>query len=108
MTLVNLIYAVLISPDDEGVKDWQIDVLSNTHNGDNEAEIERIRAEHPDEPECVLNRRVLGALAPTRCEYLVLIFILFSLFPDGSWAGRVFACSGDLTKAKVLPHTCHH
>lgn len=63
---------VLITPDDEGVKDWQVDVLTSAHNGDNDAEIERIRTEHPDEPECILNRRVLGALAPTRCKYHVL------------------------------------
>lgn len=59
--------AVLITPDDEGVKDWQIDFLTNAHNGDNDTELERIRAEHPGEDECILNRRVLGALAPTRC-----------------------------------------
>lgn len=59
---------VLISPDNEGVKDWQIDFLTNAHNGDNPAEVERIRAEHPGEDECVLNGRVLGTLAPTRCE----------------------------------------
>jgi hypothetical protein len=58
------------------VKDWQIDVLTNAHNGDNDAEVERIRAEHPDEAECVINRRVLGALAPTRCECSVFFRLL--------------------------------
>ncbi|XP_006458642.1 hypothetical protein AGABI2DRAFT_200439 [Agaricus bisporus var. bisporus H97] len=58
---------VLITPDDEGIKDWQIEVLTTTHNGDNDDELDRIRAEHPGEDECILNRRVLGALAPTRC-----------------------------------------
>lgn len=61
--------SVLITPDDEGIKDWQIEVLTTTHNGDNDDELDRIRAEHPGEDECILNRRVLGALAPTRCEY---------------------------------------
>jgi hypothetical protein len=55
------------------VKDWQVDFLTNAHNGDNEAEIERIRAEHPNEEECILNQRVLGALAPTRCECLFFL-----------------------------------
>lgn len=93
---------VLITPDDEGVKDWQIEVLTNAHNGDNDAEIERIRAEHPDEPECILNRRVLGALAPTRCEYDVDFLSLspFSLphddllFSDVDW---LVAC--DMTRS---------
>jgi len=59
---------VLISPDNEGIKDWQIDFLTNAHNGDNNFEVERIRAEHPGEDGCILNQRVLGALAPTRCK----------------------------------------
>jgi hypothetical protein len=60
--------SVLITPDDEGIKDWQVELLTSTHNGDNDDELARIRAEHPDEAECILNRRVLGALAPTRCK----------------------------------------
>ncbi|KIM49636.1 hypothetical protein M413DRAFT_60043 [Hebeloma cylindrosporum] len=48
-------------------KDWKIEVLTTTHNGDNDAELERIRKRHPGEPECIVDRRVLGALAPTRC-----------------------------------------
>jgi pyruvate dehydrogenase phosphatase len=50
-------------------KDWKIEVLTASHNGDNESELERIRKSHPDEPECVVDRRVLGALAPTRCTF---------------------------------------
>ncbi|KAF8162798.1 phosphatase 2C-like domain-containing protein [Crassisporium funariophilum] len=58
--------AILVSPG-SGVKDWNIEVLTTTHNGDNDAELERVRKSHPDEPECIVDRRVLGALAPTRC-----------------------------------------
>jgi len=50
-------------------KDWKVEVLTTSHNGDNDAELERVRESHPDEPECVVDRRVLGALAPTRCMY---------------------------------------
>jgi len=50
-------------------KDWRIEVLTTSHNGDNESELERIRKSHPGEPECVVERRVLGALAPTRCTF---------------------------------------
>lgn len=49
---------------------WEIDVLTTSHNGDNDAEVERIRSAHPGEPECIVERRVLGALAPTRCRSL--------------------------------------
>lgn len=57
-------------------KDWKIEVLTANHNGDNDEELERIRKAHPGEPECILDRRVLGALAPTRC-----MFQLSYLFP---------------------------
>ncbi|KAI0686356.1 protein serine/threonine phosphatase 2C [Cytidiella melzeri] len=45
---------------------WQATVINTLHNGSNDAELQRIRSEHSGEPECVLNRRVLGWLAPTR------------------------------------------
>lgn len=57
-------------------KDWKIEVLTVSHNGDNDAELERIQKTHPGEPECIVDRRVLGALAPTRCT-----FYLSYLFP---------------------------
>ncbi|KAF8061727.1 phosphatase 2C-like domain-containing protein [Lyophyllum atratum] len=47
--------------------DWIVERLTTDHNGDNDAEVERVRRAHPGEPECVLDRRVLGALAPFRC-----------------------------------------
>ncbi|KAL1757806.1 phosphatase 2C-like domain-containing protein [Schizophyllum commune] len=46
---------------------WVVERLTAEHNGYNDAELERIRREHPDEPDCVIDRRILGALAPTRC-----------------------------------------
>ncbi|KAJ7585675.1 phosphatase 2C-like domain-containing protein [Mycena floridula] len=47
--------------------DWQVEVLTTEHNGSNQDELDRVRNEHPGEPECVYDSRVLGALAPTRC-----------------------------------------
>ncbi|KAJ7885369.1 phosphatase 2C-like domain-containing protein [Mycena leptocephala] len=44
----------------------EAEFITTEHNGDNDAEIERVCREHPGEPECVVNRRVLGALAPFR------------------------------------------
>lgn len=65
---------VLVSPGQEA-KDWNIEVLTVIHNGDNDAELARVRKNHPGEPECIVDRRVLGALAPTRCEsYLCFLF----------------------------------
>jgi serine/threonine protein phosphatase PrpC len=47
-----------------------VEVLTTMHNGDNDKELERIRSEHPGEEDtCIMDRRVLGALAPTRCKY---------------------------------------
>jgi len=52
-------------------KDWDIEVLTTNHNGDNIDELERVRKAHPGEPECIVDNRVLGALAPTRCTSLL-------------------------------------
>lgn len=59
--------AVLVTPDEED-EDWKVEVLTVDQNGDNPAEVERVRREHPGEPEAVLGNRVLGALAPFRCQ----------------------------------------
>lgn len=45
------------------------------HNGRDEAEVKRIRSEHPGEEECVVRDRVLGSIAVTRGQY----FTSFSL-----------------------------
>ncbi|TFY56597.1 hypothetical protein EVG20_g8865 [Dentipellis fragilis] len=57
--------AVLVSPTPNGR--FKCEVLTDLHNGDNESEVQRVRGEHPGEQECVLNGRVLGAIAPFRC-----------------------------------------
>lgn len=53
-----------------GTKDrtgkWTAQVLSSAHNGENEIEANRVRDEHPGEPECILDDRVLGSIAVTR------------------------------------------
>ncbi|KIK71005.1 hypothetical protein GYMLUDRAFT_33110 [Collybiopsis luxurians FD-317 M1] len=56
--------AILVSP--RGSSDWDIQVLTQAHNGDNDAEVARVRSEHANEPEAVIDRRILGALHPTR------------------------------------------
>ncbi|KAJ7165151.1 protein serine threonine phosphatase 2C [Mycena filopes] len=45
---------------------WDTQVLSANHNGADADEVARLRSEHPGEEECVLNDRVLGAIAITR------------------------------------------
>ncbi|TRM59809.1 phosphatase 2C-like domain-containing protein [Schizophyllum amplum] len=56
--------ASMICKSDDG---YTVERLTAEHNGYNDAELERIRREHPNEPDCVIDRRILGALAPTRC-----------------------------------------
>ncbi|KAK2467775.1 hypothetical protein APHAL10511_000070 [Amanita phalloides] len=41
-------------------------LLSSFHNGQNPSEANRIREEHPGEGECILDGRILGAIAVTR------------------------------------------
>jgi len=57
--------AVLVTQRDSGA--WDSRNLTAQHNGYNHTEINRVRSEHPEESECVINGRVLGALAPFRC-----------------------------------------
>jgi pyruvate dehydrogenase phosphatase len=45
---------------------WNTSILSDNHNGNNPAEVDRIKQEHPDEPECIFDDRMLGNLAVTR------------------------------------------
>ncbi|KAF7971219.1 hypothetical protein HWV62_21624 [Athelia sp. TMB] len=46
---------------------WKAELLSHNHNGKEESEVARIRREHPGEDDtCVLEDRVLGAIAVTR------------------------------------------
>ena len=59
---------VFVSPN--GPLRWKSELLTANHNCDNDAEISRVISEHPGEPECILDRRVLGALAPTRCKFV--------------------------------------
>ncbi|KAI0066214.1 protein serine/threonine phosphatase 2C [Artomyces pyxidatus] len=45
---------------------WDTSILSSNHNGIDPAEAQRIRNEHPGEPEIMLRDRVLGCIAVTR------------------------------------------
>lgn len=51
---------------------WSASLLSSFHNGQNKTEVDQIRKDHPGEAECVLNERVLGAIAVTRGSCLFL------------------------------------
>lgn len=46
--------------------EWVVRSLSTDQTGDNPEEVERIRSEHPGEPNAVRNGRVLGSLQPSR------------------------------------------
>lgn len=59
--------SVLVTPDTDG-RPPRHEVLNVLHNGTNPAEIARVRRDHPGEPDSVMNGRVLGTIAPFRCE----------------------------------------
>ncbi|KAF8839869.1 protein serine/threonine phosphatase 2C [Paxillus ammoniavirescens] len=46
---------------------WNFEILTTVHNGENRREVERVKSEHPGESGCVVDNRVLGAIAPFRC-----------------------------------------
>lgn len=62
-----LTVAVLVTPGADG-RLARHEVLNVLHNGTNAAEVARVRQDHPNEPESVLHGRVLGTIAPFRCE----------------------------------------
>ncbi|CAR27382.1 hypothetical protein ZYGR_0I06560 [Zygosaccharomyces rouxii] len=56
--------ALLCELDSEN--NWFVKSLSTDQTGDNPSEVERVRSEHPDEPNAVRNGRILGSLQPSR------------------------------------------
>ncbi|KAF9234505.1 phosphatase 2C-like domain-containing protein [Melanogaster broomeanus] len=59
---------------------WNFEILTTVHNGENVREIERVKREHPGEPECVVDSRVLGAIAPFRYEsYTICTLVVTAL-----------------------------
>lgn len=59
---------VLVMVSQTGSEEWKMERLTTDQNGDNQDEVDRVRREHPGEPDCVVDYRVLGAIAPFRCE----------------------------------------
>jgi len=45
---------------------WRTKVLSSSHNGENPVEVNKVRSQHPGEPQSIYNNRVLGSMAVTR------------------------------------------
>ncbi len=56
---------------------WQGKRLNQLHNGSNDQELQRIRNKHAGEGQCILDRRVLGFLAPTRGEFTARLSLRF-------------------------------
>lgn len=56
--------ALLGKLDESG--NWSVESLSTDQTGDNIDEVERIRKEHPNEPNVIRNGRILGSLQPSR------------------------------------------
>ncbi|KAF8305656.1 protein serine/threonine phosphatase 2C [Clavulina sp. PMI_390] len=57
--------AVMVT-EDPATGNWTSEALTTGHNGNVSSEADRIRAEHPGEPDCMARGRVLGAIAVTR------------------------------------------
>lgn len=72
---------------------WSYEILTRVHNAENDQEVERVRREHPGETECVLDGRVLGAIAPFRCRSPLLSVHLFA--PSLTAAGISLTGIGD-------------
>jgi len=54
---------------------WETKVLSRRHNARNKVEADRVRQEHPDEEECILQHRTLGLITLTRGEQYMIIAV---------------------------------
>jgi pyruvate dehydrogenase phosphatase len=65
--LMDLTSLVLVNAN--GLAGATAEVLTRMHNGTSNAEIARLLREHPGEPGCVSDGRVLGVIAPFRCEF---------------------------------------
>ncbi|EIW82995.1 protein serine threonine phosphatase 2C, partial [Coniophora puteana RWD-64-598 SS2] len=58
--------AVLGLRSPEADNGWSTKALSSSHNGNNPDERQRVAQEHPGEPHCLADNRLIGYLAPTR------------------------------------------
>jgi len=58
------IFAVIGSKSESG--SWTSKVASTSHNGENKDAAAQVIAAHPGEHECMLDNRVIGAIAVTR------------------------------------------
>lgn len=57
--------------------DWSPTFVTAPHDGNNRSEVMRIRNQHPGEPECLLDNRIVGFLGPTRCEPICVFLFSF-------------------------------
>lgn len=68
LRMINLLSTVLGTQEPSG--EWSAKVLSFSHNGDETAEANKMREQHPGEPQCIKDNRVLGAIAVTRGQLI--------------------------------------
>ncbi|KAJ7209524.1 phosphatase 2C-like domain-containing protein [Mycena pura] len=78
---------------------WTGTLVNRLHAGQNPSEVQRLRAEHPREPECLRDGRVLGFLEPTRA-----IGDLWLKIPS-LYSSRVFS---NLNQAWISQGTLKH
>jgi pyruvate dehydrogenase phosphatase len=58
---------------------WSSTFVTTPHDGNNRSEALRIRNQHPGEPECLQDNRILGFLGPTRCKQFLCLFLKYIL-----------------------------
>ncbi|KAG2362892.1 hypothetical protein BDR07DRAFT_1484241 [Suillus spraguei] len=71
---------LMVSETDQ--KSWNVEVLTQFHNGENPLEVQRVMNEHPGEPECIVDSRVWETPPsnnhPSSPDVFSIIYILVS------------------------------
>lgn len=75
-------YLVLASRTHTGA--WSATFVTAPHDGNNRSEVLRIRNQHPGEPECLEDNRIVGFLGPTRCEHFYGFYVRIGNFQSYS------------------------
>ncbi|KAG8724824.1 hypothetical protein FRC09_013524 [Ceratobasidium sp. 395] len=86
---------------------WEARDLIAPHNGSNATEIQKVKDQHPGEPEVTRNNRVLGAIAVTRAfgdaEFKLPAEYTWQVFLRANPGFRVHSSVEDFTKRNITP-----
>ncbi|KAG8723936.1 hypothetical protein FRC12_024404 [Ceratobasidium sp. 428] len=86
---------------------WEARDLIAPHNGSNATEMQKVKDQHPGEPEVTRNNRVLGAIAVTRAfgdaEFKLPAEYTWQVFLRANPGFRVHSSVEDFTKRNLTP-----